>query len=202
MPTETDLPRAAVGATVGAVVASLLVAAPAGAHTGEPTNGFVDGALHPVGGLDHVLAMVAVGVLAVLVAGRLPVWSLPAAFVGGMVAGGALGLADVPFPGVEVVIAGSVVVAGLAVAGAAPGRLPVGWLLGAVAIAGAAHGHAHGAEAPGTGSTLLYVLGFVAATFALHVAGAAGGLLVRRAAAVRAVSGAAVAGAGLYLLAA
>ncbi|MCB0996985.1 MAG: HupE/UreJ family protein [Acidimicrobiales bacterium] len=185
--------------TLGATAAAIWAAQPAGAHTGHGGNGLVDGVLHPLLGLDHLLAMVAVGVLASLTARKLAVWTLPVAFVGGMVAGGGLGIAGVPAPGAEVAIAASVALLGVAVA--ADGRIARGWLPAAVAVFGLAHGHAHGAEAPTTAHPALYVVGFVIVTIGLHLAGALGGIAVRRHTTARHALGAGLAAAGAALLA-
>jgi urease accessory protein len=193
----------AAGATLIGVVAAALAAAPAGAHVGGHLHGLADGALHPLTGIDHLLAMVAVGCIAALApsaAGgsvRRP-WAVVAAFLGGMLAGGALGLAGVAFPGVEAAIVVSVVGLGLAVA-LAPRADAVG-LLALVAAAGLVHGNAHGAEAPAAANPVLYVLGFVAITAALHAVGAFGGLVVRRVPTARVLAGAGVATVGVLLL--
>jgi urease accessory protein len=181
--------------------ATLLVAGPAVAHTGAgSTHGFAAGLLHPLFGLDHVCAMVAVGVWAALAGGR-AVWAWPAAFVTVMVAGALLGLQGVALPGVEAAIAVSVVVLGVAVALRLPAPLLVGALVcGAFALF---HGHAHGAELPAEASAAAYIAGFALATALLHGAGLALGLLlseIERTWAPRLV-GAAVAETGLVLLA-
>lgn len=194
--------RAGGAALVGAGAAAL-AASPAGAHVGGHLHGLADGALHPLTGIDHLLAMVAVGCIAALgpaAAGtsvRRP-WAVVAAFLIGMLAGGALGLAGVAFPGVEIAIVVSVVGLGLAVA-LAPRADAVG-LLALVAAAGLVHGNAHGAEAPAAANPVLYVLGFVAITAALHAAGAFGGVVVRRVPTARVLAGAGVATVGVLLL--
>jgi len=150
------------------LILSLALLAPtaAFAHTGHgETASFFAGLQHPLSGLDHVTAMLAVGLLAALKGGR-ALWLWPLTFVGVMIAGSALGMAEVPLPLVEPAILASVVVLGLLVALAVD--LPV-WL-GALVIGASAlfHGHAHGMEAQGG---LGYMAGFVAATAALHLAG-------------------------------
>ncbi len=152
---------------LAALIAALPMAALA--HTG--TGAHIDamhGFLHPLTGLDHVLAMVAVGVFAAQLGGR-SLWAVPAAFVLAMVAGGAVGYAGVPLPMVEQGIAVSVIVMGLAVAFGA--RLPVVPAMALVALFAVFHGHAHGAEGSGAGSFLGYAAGFVIATSLLHAAG-------------------------------
>lgn len=139
------------------------------AHVGVgDTHGFTHGFSHPVGGIDHILAMVAVGMFAAYL-GRRALWLVPATFVLMMAVGGALGVAGVPVPFVEIGIAASVVVLGLAVA--------LQWSVPTVAAMGLAgffaifHGHAHGAEMPADASSIQYALGFMMATALLHIAG-------------------------------
>lgn len=191
-------PRSLLVAVAGAAATVPLVAAPAGAHTGLPAGGALDGVVHPLAGLDHLLAMVAVGVLAALAGTRRAAWAVPAGFVGGMVLGGAAGLAGVELPAVEVLIAASVVVLGVLVAVGVEGSAT--WLpLVAVAM-GAVHGHAHGAELPAGAAPVAYVAGFVVATAALHATGAAAGLGLRRLPVVRVGAGATMASVGALLL--
>jgi urease accessory protein len=133
-------------------------------------NGFA----HPVTGIDHVLAMVAVGVLAAQLGGR-ALWLVPLSFVGLMVVGGALGMAGIAVPFAELGVALSVVVFGLTVA--FPFRLP---RLAAMALAGffaLFHGHVHGADIPAAASALYYTMGFIASTTLLHATGLGLGLL-------------------------
>jgi urease accessory protein len=151
------------------VLATLLMLTPALAHTGiGETSGFAHGFVHPVGGMDHVLAMVAVGLFAALLGGR-ALWLVPISFVAMMVVGGALGMAGIGIPFVEIGIGLSVVVFGAAVALRA--NVPV---VAAMAVAGffaIFHGHAHGAEMPDNVSGFEYALGFVLATALLHATG-------------------------------
>lgn len=159
------------------LLSALLVAMPAAvlAHEGHG-SGFLSGLGHPVGGMDHLLAMLAVGLWAAMLGGR-ALWALPLAFVGAMLAGGMLGLAGLPLPGVEPMILASVVLLGVAAALAL--RLPPGWAALAVAAFGLFHGHAHGAEGPETGLAL-YAAGFALATMGLHLVGLAIGLALNR----------------------
>jgi urease accessory protein len=167
--------RSVPAVVLGGLAAVLLAATPAGAHTGHPVEGFADGVLHPITGPDHLLAMLAVGVVAATM--RRSVWVAPAAFVGGMLAGGLAGMAGTSFPGAEVLILGSVLLLGLTIAGALQdsGR----WVFVALAVAGAAHGHAHGAEAPEAANLASYLVGFLAATVALHLTGVGVGVAIR-----------------------
>lgn len=160
-----------------ALLLSLLVLLPTGAlaHTGHAEGLVFEGILHPLGGLDHALAMVAVGLLAAQSGGR-ALWGLPVAFVAAMLVGGVAGAAGLAVVAVEPLILASVLLLGVAVALAL--RLPLGVMLAAVALFGAAHGWAHGAEGPTTGLAA-YALGFVTATAALHGAGIALGLLLQ-----------------------
>lgn len=139
------------------------------AHTGVgDTAGFAHGFMHPIAGLDHVLAMVAAGVFA-FVLGRSALWLVPLSFVAMMVAGFMLGVAQVEVPFVELCIAiSSVVIGGLA----AWGRpLPTVIAAGLVGLFAIFHGHAHGSEMPLDASGLGYAAGFVVATVLLHLAG-------------------------------
>ena len=151
--------------------AALVVAgsAPAFAHVGHSaTESFAAGIAHPLSGLDHVTVMVAVGLWAALKGGK-ALWAWPAAFVGVMMAGGALGMAHVGLPFVEPAILASVVALGLLVALAVDLPLAVGAaIIGAFALF---HGHAHGSEVGETIGGLEYMAGFAIATAALHAAG-------------------------------
>jgi len=189
----------AAGASTGAVLASLVAAAPVSAHTGHPINGLGDGLVHPIFGPDHLLAMVAVGVVAALVTNRRIAWLVPAGFLAGMVMGGLAGLAGVSFPGLEVAVAASVVALGLLVTGLA--RVTDVWLPALALLFGAAHGLAHGGELPAGAAPFAYVGGFVLATAALHAVGMLGGSQLRARPGVRAAVGAALAAAGVGLLA-
>jgi len=157
-------------------VALGLLSTSAYAHTGVgDTNGFAHGFLHPIGGVDHVLVMMAVGLFAAHLGGR-ALWLVPLSFVSLMIVGGVAGMAGLQLPFVEIAIGLSVVFLGLAVAL----RLhpPTA---AAVAIAGLFaifHGHAHGAEMPGSASGFEYALGFVLATATLHGCGIGLGLLL------------------------
>lgn len=183
---------------------SVLTPVAALAHTGAgDTHGVVHGFMHPVTGLDHVLAMVAVGILAALLGGR-ATWLVPASFVALAAAGGLLGVQGVPVPFVEFGISASVVLLGLAIALQA--RLPLGWTVGLVGLFGLYHGYAHGAEMPADASGFAYGAGFLAATAMLHIAGIGLGLgiayMARRSATRFAqAGGAAIALAGIVLLA-
>lgn len=127
-------------------------------------HGLLSGVTHPFG-LDHLLAMVAVGIIATRTR---RVWLLPSIFVGAMLVGGLAAIGGLDLPFVEGAIALSVVMLGVAVALA---RLHTGLAMGVVALSALFHGHAHGTEMPLIASPWLYALGFVAATAVLHAAG-------------------------------
>ena len=159
------------------IAAASLVFAPAVAfaHPGHEGSGLIHGFLHPLGGLDHIIAMVAVGLLAARLGGR-ALWLVPASFVATMAMAGLAGMADVGLPYVETGIAVSVVVLGLiAMLGVA---MPVAVAMGLVAFFAVFHGYAHGAEMPETVSGLAYGAGFVAATALLHGIGIGLGLMI------------------------
>ena len=171
------------------------------AHTGEGiAGGFASGFLHPIFGLDHVVAMVAVGLWGAFL-GAPAIWLLPIIFPLVMSVGGALGVAEVPLPGVETWIAASAIVLGLCVAFALKPPLWVAALIvGAFAIF---HGHAHGTELPSAASPIAYAVGFVVATGLLHLCGIGFGLLSRSSTgryAVQAV-GAVIAAVGIAFMA-
>jgi urease accessory protein len=179
------------------LLASLLaLPAPAMAHGLHDSGTLLAGALHPVAGADHVLAMLAVGLLAAQWAGR-ALWVLPVAFVAAMLAGGAIGASGLPFPAVEPMILASIIILGVLVALAF--RLPLPALVGMVALFGAAHGWAHGAEGPATGAAF-YALGFAGATALLHGAGIALGRLLPSLALRGLGAGAAIAGLALAVV--
>lgn len=160
--------------TSALVFGSLLIAASAQAHTGAgSTSGFLHGVEHPLGGLDHLLAMVAIGLWAAQLGGR-AMWALPATFVSVMVIGGILGMAGISVPLVEYGILASVL--GLGVFIAAALKLPLPITLAIAAVFALFHGHAHGAEMPAMASGWAYAAGFVIATLSLHACGLAAGM--------------------------
>mgnify|MGYP001824761833 CR=1 FL=1 len=147
------------------------------AHIGSgKAGGFLIGVLHPVSGFDHVLAMVPVGLWGAQL-GPPAVWLLPVAFPMMMACGGMLGLMGIPLPGVEAGIAVSAIVLGVMVLFGAWTPLPVA--LAIVAFFAIFHGHAHGTELPEGQSGILYSMGFVIATGALHGVGILIGLIHR-----------------------
>lgn len=197
---RTHLARPLLAAPAAGLAAALLVAAPASAHTGHPVSGVGDGLWHPITGIDHLVAMVAVGIIAVVAAPGRATWLVPSAFVGGMALGGVAGMVGIPLPGAETMIVASVVILGVAIAAAVELRgRAFAALLAAVAVAGFAHGHAHGAEAPSSVHPVAYVIGFLVATVLLHLAGVGIGTTVRDRRTARAITGATAVAAGALL---
>lgn len=180
------------------LVAALLVSASAAAHPGHGLAvGFSHGFLHPLSGFDHILAMVAVGLLAVQLGGR-ALWALPAAFVSVMVLGALDAHLWVTLPLVEPGIIGSVIVLGGLLALNA--RLPLAASVTIVGLFALLHGYAHGSEMPVSASGLDFGLGFVLATVLLHASGIATGLAAHRLApAWLRLGGAAIACTGVLL---
>jgi urease accessory protein len=165
------------------LLAATLLAASAGAaqaHPGHELGGAMAGFLHPIGGLDHLLAMVGVGIWAahVAVRDRRAVWLVPAAFVAVMVLGGGLAVAGLHLPMVETGILGSVLLLGLILL-TAP-TLPTWVPMIAVGLFALFHGHAHGTEMPQAAAPVAYAAGFVVATASLHLLGVGIGMAARR----------------------
>jgi len=187
------------------VLAALLLAPTmALAHTRVgAVHGFAHGFGHPLGGVDHILAMVTVGILAAQLGGR-TLWLVPATFVLMMAAGGAAGTTGLMIPFVELGIVLSVIVLGVVVA--LKMQAPVTVAMGVVGFFAIFHGYAHGAEMPHDAGGLAYGLGFVAATAMLHAVGigiglSTSGLGARVGTVAIRVSGCLIAAAGVGLLA-
>jgi len=178
------------------LLALLCVSVPAGAHTETGTQGgLLSGVLHPLTGLDHLVAMVAVGLWGAQL-GAPGIWILPIYFPTVMAVGGLLGMLGVPLPLPEVVIAASALVLGFAVATSL--RVPFWAAAIVVGMFAVFHGYAHGQELPDAANPLAYGVGFVVATGTLHALGILIGVLTRwqaGAVAVR-VLGAGIAGLG------
>lgn len=159
------------------LLAAALVLIPtlAFAHPGLPghTHDLASGFAHPFTGLDHVLAMAAVGLFAAQLGGR-ALWAVPASFVAMMAAAGLAGMSGIALPLTETGIALSIIVLGGAIALRL--ALPVAAAMALVGFFAIFHGYAHGLETPETASGLLYGLGFVAATAVLHLTGIGLGL--------------------------
>lgn len=183
------------------VLGLLGVSGAAQAHTpGLPHMDFSAGLTHPISGLDHILAMFAVGLWATQLGGR-ALWLVPLSFVLTMAVGGALGLYGIPLPYVELGIASSVLILGLLVASA--WNLPLLGSMSLVALFAIFHGHAHGAEMTSTTSALWYSLGFMLATAALHASGIGMAFAAKRGWPQRLlrIGGALIAASGIWLLA-
>ena len=194
-------PRA-FGATLLGVAALdvLFGTTPAFAHiTANMGGGIGAGFLHPLTGLDHMLAMVSVGIWGANL-GAPAIWLLPITFPLIMAVGAVFGVAGVPLPGTEILIALSVLTLGAMVALAR--RVPLAVAMTIVGIFGFAHGHAHGAEMPDAADALSFTVGFVVATGMLHAAGIAIGVIGQwhSGARVLRVGGVLVALAGCYFL--
>jgi urease accessory protein len=169
------------------------------AHLGFHPAGLGDGFAHPFSGLDHILAMVAVGLWASQL-GRPAWWLLPPTFPIVMAFGAALGFAGVTLPWTEIGIGVSVVVLGVVIAFALRPSIVVSVAL--IALFALVHGYAHGAELPASASALAYGIGFIVATLVLHAIGLAFGWFVSSPNGRLAVrgGGAAIAVAGIVLL--
>ena len=159
-----------------AFLAAFLAPTAALAHTGVgDTSGFMHGFMHPLGGLDHQLAMILVGIFAYQLGGR-ALWLVPLTFVGVMAIGGLLGVAGIPVPFIELGIALSVIVLGAIVAFGV--KVPVAAAMGIVGLFAIFHGHAHGSEMPMDASGLEYGLGFMLTTASLHAVGIGIGFMI------------------------
>jgi len=168
----------------------------------EPDDGvgFATGLLHPALGFDHFLAMLSVGILSAQIGGR-AIWYIPATFVLVMIVGGVLGMNGTPVPSVEMGIAVSVLILGIALA--TERYLPTWIALGCVGVFGVFHGHAHGTEMPVIADPWLYALGFVTGTAVIHLSGVGiglGSVRLQRGATLLRVLGVAVAIAGAHLV--
>lgn len=162
-------------------------------------GGFVSGLLHPVFGLDHVAAMVAVGLWGAQL-GNPAMWILPVVFPLVMAVGGLLGVLAVPVPAVEIGIAVSAIALGsMVVFSITPPLWVAGLLVGLFAIF---HGHAHGTELPEAANPIAYAVGFVIATGCLHLVGILFGLLngFRRGVPVTRIGGIAIIAIGVLFL--
>jgi urease accessory protein len=173
-------------------------AAQAHVHKGEAVS-FLSGLKHPISGLDHVVAMVAVGLWGAQL-GAPAIWVLPVAFPMVMAFGGMLGLLGVPLPGMEIGIAASAILLGAAVMMEL--RPPIALAAALVGFFAIFHGYAHGSELPAGQTGLLYSIGFVMATGCLHAVGISIGLVHRWNWGQRSlrVAGAAIALAGIFFM--
>jgi urease accessory protein len=158
--------------TLIAVLPSLALA-----HSGHGEASLASGFGHPLGGYDHLLAMVAVGIWAAYLGGSARFW-VPASFVLALLIGGAMGMAGLSLPAIEPMILASSVAIGLALALA--GRVPTVLAAAGCGLFAVFHGLAHGLEMPANGSAFGYAAGFALATILLHLAGLASGALSQK----------------------
>jgi urease accessory protein len=194
-----NLQKRFVWLATAATFAVVLIPSAAFAHIGvSPVHDLMHGLEHPLSGIDHICAMVAVGLWAAQRGGR-AIWLVPLTFVLVMALGGILGMTGVSLPFVERGIVLSVIVLGVLVAAAI--RLPLPVSIFIVGLFALVHGHAHGTEISSSATGFSYALGFVAATTFLHAIGVSFGLLMERAHSIQLVriAGAAIAACGVYL---
>lgn len=187
--------------TLGAGAAGIacLFATVAEAHTfGAAGAGLTEGLIHPFIGIDHLLAMLAVGIWAAQLGGR-SLWLLPLAFVAVMAGGAGLAQLGLDLALVEVMIAVSVLALGSLVAGSIRVSAGVGVLT--VSLFALYHGYAHGLELPEAGTPLTYAAGFVLATACLHLIGIGVGIGLRQSQWLTRIGGTALTATGVYLLA-
>jgi urease accessory protein len=181
-----------------AVLAVLPLRAFAHAEGGAAGAGFLTGFLHPLGGIDHVLAMLAVGMWGAQL-GRPAIWVLPVAFPQMMALGGVAGILGLPLPAIEIGVTLSVITLGSMIAfDQRPPLWAASLLVGFFAVF---HGYAHGAELPGQTGALAYSAGFVSATGLIHLTGIGIGFVTRLPHGTRLLraGGSVIAGAGLLL---
>jgi urease accessory protein len=181
---------------LSALIASLLVSNVAFAHPGHELSGFISGVAHPFLGLDHILAMIAVGIWAAQIGGR-AMWAVPCAFVGVMILGAIMGMSGLTIPAPEFGIALSVLLLGLLIA--FKFKMNTGLGMTIVGVFALFHGYAHGVEMPQMISSSLYAMGFICATAALHMLGVALGDSEKLNRVMR-VAGVAIAMAGSFLI--
>jgi len=174
------------------------------AHPGHDVSGLTAGLMHPFSGLDHLLAMVAVGLWAAQGSsngsGGRKIWLLPATFMTMLVVGAGIAMQWQSLPLVEPGIAASVLALGLLIALSL--QFPVTLSVAVTALFGLLHGYAHGLELPESAAPAAYALGFLAATATLHLTGITAGILTRNRFAFLAKSlGIAIAASGAWMLA-
>ncbi len=177
----------------------LLLPSLAQAHPNhEAASGLFSGLAHPILGMDHLCAMIAVGLWAAQRGGR-ALWAVPLAFVSTMTLGAIAGMGGHTLPFAEQGIAASVLILGILIAAAV--RLPIAVSILLVGFFALFHGFAHGAEIPASASGLIYAIGMVATTAGLHLTGIAAGLTANKLATEKVVCGGgwAIVACGLYL---
>ncbi len=169
------------------------------AHTGAgETTSFMHGFSHSINGIDHLLAMVAVGLWASQIGGR-ALWAVPCTFVAVMVLGGVLGFSGVTVPFIEAGILISILILGILIASAF--KLPLGYSVLIVGFFAIFNGYAHGVEIPATIPAISYIVGFALATAILHLAGISLGMLLQKIKlqSINRFAGGAIALSGIYL---
>lgn len=184
-----------------AVPLLLLATSPVYAHPLHgAVGGFAGGLLHPLLGIDHLLAMVAVGIWAAQLGGA-ALWKVPLAFIGTLLIGAVIGMAGIGLPMIEPMVAASVMALGIAISLRA--QLPTALASLVVAAFALFHGHAHMTELPAAVSVFTYVAGFTLTTVLLHGIGIVTGYLLQRhtPVAVLRAGGIGLAGVGVWLLA-
>lgn len=185
-------------AAVTALLFTFLAPSFSYAHTGIGGEaGFASGIAHPLGGLDHLLTMVAVGIWAFQTGGK-AIWAAPITFVGVMVFGCLLGITGVTVPFIEEGIIISVLMSGVLIAVAR--RMPLTISMAIVGLFAIFHGHAHGSTAPLAASWAAYLVGLATATASLHLCGIGMGLLFQRISGARLIryAGATIAMGGVF----
>ncbi len=158
-------------------VAGVLLRPSAAQASTAADDGFISGFIHPVLGVDHLLAMLCVGIISTQIGGR-AIWSVPLSFVLVMLVGGSLGIVQIPLFSTELTISLSVFTLGIAIA--ADKKIPPMLAIVFVGFFALFHGHAHGSEIPDFANPLLYALGFVAGTASIHIAGVSIGLCANK----------------------
>ncbi len=192
--------KISIGLRLTALSTIILFPISALAHTGiGDTAGFISGFSHPIGGMDHILAMIAVGLWAVQMGGK-ATWAIPTSFVILMILGGIVGILGVPIPYIEEGILVSVLVLGILIAAAL--RFPVSISALIVGFFAIFHGHAHGTEMPITAAAFTYGLGFAISTALLHASGISIGIIFQKFNIEKVVrfAGGSIAMGGIYLI--
>lgn len=168
------------------------------AHPGDSHASFAAAAFHPLSGADHLLAMLAIGLWSSLLGGA-AIWKMPAMFVLALACGAFLGMHGIYLSPMEPLIALSVLLLGLCIAMAVQVRTPTG--IAIVSLFALFHGHAHGTELPAAASGSLYLLGITVTSAALHLIGIGLGRALTQQPWLLRSGGAAIAGAGLWMVA-
>jgi urease accessory protein len=169
-------------------------------HSSQSGGGFLSGLSHPVLGIDHLLAMLSVGILSAQIGGK-AIWTVPATFVIVMTLGGFIGIGSIALWFIEPSIALSVLVLGLAIA--FDRKMPVVVIMLFVAFFAFAHGYAHGMEMPAVADPFIFSAGFVLGTTLIHLAGLGiGAIAGKNKVGIKALrlAGGIIAAMGVYLL--